>query len=253
MKFFASHTSLPENSLRRRFNGCLLAGCVTPIVWLILTILIDAIAFPFNPPWDWVSTSGQPVPPEFYYIMFPKSPATATYDKPDGKAVGTLTRAMINGQTELSDTWVSLNCTPLEPQWVKFEEVTFDPPPSHEALVAAASANYAARHYDPLANLSFHATPIPGGIEVHVQLRPDDDYVDNYVYTVSNGAATPIKMQNINGKKVAFESIGNLPIAGLIAAAVLVIPVVTFGIVKRVRDRRTAFAQARSNTGSPVV
>lgn len=253
MKFFISHTSLPKNSARRRLNGCLLRGCVTPVIWIVLTLVISVAVFDSKSmlTWDWEASSGKPIPQDFYYIMFPKTSATATYDKPDGKAVGTLNRAMVNGQTELSDTWVTLNCAPAASQWVKFEELTFDPPTAHEALVAAASANYAARHYDQFAYVSFDAIPIPSGIEVHVQLRPDDDYVDNYVYTVSNGIATPVKMQNVNGKKVAFESIGNLPVSGLIAVAVLVIPVVGYRIVKQVRDRQKAFAQARSGTQAP--
>ncbi len=252
MKFFISHTSLPQNSARRRLNGCLLRGCVTPVVWVVLTFIICAVFFPRTDPWDWEASTGAPVPSDFQYIMFSKSPATPTYDKPDGKAVGTLDRAMVNRQTELGDTWVSLNRAPLESQWVKFEELTFDPPPSHEALVAAASANYAARHHDQFASVHFRTTPTASGIEVVVTLRPDDDYVDKFVYTVSNGVATPVKMQNINGKKVAFESIGNLPIAGLIAAAVLVVPVLTYRIVKRILDRRRAFAQARATAENTV-
>lgn len=252
MKFFLSHTSLPQNSARRRLNGCLLLGCVTPVVWIVLTFFICAVFFRSAASWDWEASSGTPIPQNFYYIMFPKSAATVTCDKPDGKAVGTLTRAMVNSQTELTDTWVSLNCAPAASQWVRVEDLTFDPPPSNEALVAALSANYTARHSDPFASVKFRSNPIPGGIEVHVQLRPDDDYVDTYVYTVSNGIATPVKMRNINGKKVAFESIGDLPVSGLIAAAVLVIPVVAYRIVKKVGDRTSAFAQARQGSRTVV-
>ncbi len=231
--------------------GCL--GCLTPVVWVVLTLVISK-AFPDHPiKWDWEATSAAPVPANFMYIMFPASPNAAVYDRPNGKAVGILDRAMMNSEAERTDVWVRLvSVPPAADLWVRREDLTFDPPPSQVALVSAASANYKARKADIFAHLRFTPTQSATSADMLLEVRPDDDHAEDYKYSVTNGIATPLKMRRYFGPAVALQSLEDLPVAGLIAAAVLVIPVVSYRIVKRVRDRRRAFAQARSNAGSPV-
>lgn len=50
----------------------------------------------------WTASSGQPVPPDFTYIMFPPQGGAPILDHAGGTSIGTLHRAMLNVQSELS-------------------------------------------------------------------------------------------------------------------------------------------------------
>jgi hypothetical protein len=243
MRFLGSYTSLPEKSFRRRLNGCLLGGCITPILWLILTIVISVIFFPFDPKWNWTSTSGTPAPPEFRYAMFPASPAVAYYDRADGARVSRLDRAMLNTQDELTNPWISFERSwDKETLWVRRTDLVFDAPsPSREQFIQAACNAYAAAHTNQFARASFHTKPIASGVEVTLQLRPDDNHVEDYVYTIEAGTVKPLRMRRYFGPAIALQSVGTFPIAGLIAAAILII---LYGVGKRIQRKRIASKQA---------
>jgi hypothetical protein len=207
-------------------------GCLYPILWIILTFVLDFkfLSKPIDPRWQWEAKFDPQVPSEMMYLMFPSSPATATYDKANGKTVGVLDRAMTNAHPEISQPWIKLN-RETATEWMRREDLIFDPPLQQgAALVEAASKAFALRRKDEWASIRLATNTTASAVEYTLTIRPDDDHVEDYVYSVSNGIAKPLKMRRYFGPGEALNSMDNLSLAALIAAGILALPPLIWGI-----------------------
>lgn len=181
---------------------------------------------------NWTAASGEAVPENFQYVMFPTHEDVRRHDAPDGARIGTLDRAVVNSQAEIeAGGWVRVLGAESD-SWVKLSELAYLPPSGANVDYFAA---YAKVYREQIERGSGRATlEITGQAERNaiITLRlaqEQDDDAQKYVYEVSQGRATPIKMYTIDGIAIGFAVAGVVMITmTAYGAAVIVYLIVRF-------------------------
>lgn len=153
--------------------------------------------------------------------MFPVGNAVPKFEAPNGASHGTLGRALVNSQEELSagDHIRVIENTGMA--WVRRADLDFLPAPDASTeYFAAFEAAYRAR--DPKALRSADLTMKTNAGETTAKLRlcPDDDHVEVYVYRVADGKATALEMTRYFGPGESLKVVVPAFFAGIVAAAV---------------------------------
>ncbi|MBX3359204.1 MAG: hypothetical protein KF745_12345 [Phycisphaeraceae bacterium] len=174
-------------------------------LWLILSAS--------RPRPEWTALDGTPVPDGFLFLMYPAHESVPLLDAPDGSPVATLHRALGNTAAEIAaGEWIRVAASDGE-QWVRKADPTYTTP---------SNAADSLRAYEAAQGKSFWGASVstcaePSGAEtVTFTRRPDDDHVETFVYTVANGAATPLEMTRYFGPATAIDGLFR---AGAAAAA----------------------------------
>lgn len=204
----------------------LVAWAVFAIVSISLSVLIVFAIVPEREPVPaWEASSGSPTPRDFLYVMFPVDDSVPLCDSASGNPVGTLSRAVTNSREELdAGGWVSIN-EPNGPLWVELSKLEFSSSKS-AVYFAAFEANYASRSPVPFrhASLDFRHDS-PGLTIATLELRPDDDHVERYVYDIGPSGVTPQAMYRIFGPGEALKNLGRVLTATVVALCTLLVVV----------------------------
>lgn len=204
---------------------------VGPIVVFIAAMFVTTMFIEAEP--AWTAASGQPVPADFLYAMFPMNATVTMYDTPDGVPVGVLARAVVNSQEEIdAGGWIRV-LNPAGDTWVRLSELAYLPPPGANVdYFAAFAAGYSARIGDEFGRASVKLENANAGTTSVTLRLGRDDYAQRYEYEVANGLAVP--------KKYVRSGIGDaLRAAGISLSAMVLYEVLAIGaIVARMVRRR---------------
>lgn len=174
------------------------------LLWCLGSILGLALVFGCLAPWHvvrffqgptsrvgWDHASGEQVPENFRYLVFPRDGATCFRDIDCTQPAGVLKRALLNEWQEYPlETVAFRNFKDLDtPQYVPRAMLTAEPP-QEAALLAAMKELSQVKRWGTTA----HATLIaPGRWEVRV-MKQGEHYgpqTDEYVYEVFEGEVLP--------------------------------------------------------------
>jgi hypothetical protein len=224
----------------------LLAWVAWVVVVLIGAVVVFGVVFSIIPETKskptWVSSSGVPTPANFLYAMFPADSAVPLCDSPGGKPVAILARAVVNSQEEINaGGWVQVQ-EPGGPYAVQLSRLDYAPPLNASAdYFAAFVSAYQAR--DPAgdrhARLEIQRDP-SGVASARLHLR-QGDHLQDYVYEVSPGRATPREMRVVFGPGEAVADIGRFILA--VGAAIGFLILAGVGSIVVAMRRRAARGQ----------
>lgn len=197
---------------RRRLLVRLCMYVLAPVGLFIAVFEVSSV--PVRP--AWTAAGSTPTPGRFLYAMFPVAPDVPLRDAPAGKVVGTLTRAVVNSQEEITaGGWVAVRDAGST-SWVELSKLAYLPPPGASVdYFKAFEAAYVAR--DPGDYRSASLTLEPGAkVTAKATLRlGQDDYWEKYVYEISSGSARPVEMYLVFGPGQALSWCGGIGTAGL--------------------------------------
>jgi hypothetical protein len=216
------------------------------LVILIATIAVFRVTLLFIPPAaptpSWSSASGDPVPPEFCYVMFPASTSVPMRDappsSPTSKPIGTLQRAVVNSQEEIdAGGWVAVQSS-SSVGWVQIDDLIYLPPAASTTdLFGGFVAAYRALDSDPFCDASFDLSQTPGGPTIaNLRLR-DDDHWQEYRYEITPAGPRPIEMYKVFGPALAMEDLGRVVIAAAAALGFLAVAITAVVIVSLRKQR----------------
>lgn len=224
----------------------LLAWAGWIVVVLIGAVVVFRVVFSVIPETKskptWVSSSGAPTPANFLYAMFPADSAVPLCDSPGGKPVAILARAVVNSQEEIdAGGWVQVQ-EPGGPYAVQLSRLDYVPPPSASAdYFAAFVSAYKARDPGKYRDARFEIQSGSSGVATaRLHLR-QGDHLQDYVYEVSPGRATPREMRVVFGPGEAVADIGRFILA--VGAAIGFLILAGVGSIVVAMRRRAARGQ----------
>lgn len=210
------------------------------VLWLIAVVLFDAVATraPAREH-TWDAAGGKPVPAEFRYLMFPAHEAVPVFDKPDGTPSGVLTRALANAPQELeAGGWIEVQ-SPRGNGWVRRADLGFAAPSGKETEYLKAY-EAAFRQHNPDASqfrTRFASSPGSSGErQVRFVRYEDDDHYTEYLYTVSSGTPTPLRLDRVFGPALVLGTAMLMPIHLAAASVVLAAGVLAIRSYRRTRS-----------------
>lgn len=173
----------------------------------------------------WTAASGETVPAKFQFAMFPVNATVALHDAPDGTPVGVLDRAVVNSRREIdAGGWIRV-LNPAGDTWVRLSELAYLPPTGATAdYFAAYAAVYSSHIVDGfgIASLKLQSES-PGTTTVTLHLVQEENDRQTYIYEVSQGGVTPVKMYVIDGLAEGFETAAYSMIAMMLYEAAVVV------------------------------
>ncbi len=167
----------------------------------------------------WDSKSGDIVPRDFRYVMFPTSKGVGLSDAPNGQQIEVLARALVNNQEELdAGGWVEVR-NPGRTVWVRMSELQFTPPVDANVYFERFDAVYRDRNppYYQKATCSFNPAP-SGETRVTLRLR-NDRRTTEYSYMVSPTGVQPRTMTTTDSLADAFDWMARIFLATTVATA----------------------------------
>jgi hypothetical protein len=225
---------------RRPFlpSGWVARGSVLFAIWLGTLVIAWWFLPGADPECIWISSSGHPTPSDFRYAMFPATNDVPIFDRPDGKEVGTLTRAMVNVESEVrAGGWVEV-IDPAGSNWVRFEDLRYRAAPgSTTGYFDAFEKAYQARDPADFRTASLRFKEGRGGpTRLTLHLGQDDAWQE-YVYQLSGEIATPLVAYIMHGPSAGIIETSRI-MGAMVVAAVAVGGWVVIGEAWRRRARR---------------
>lgn len=208
----------------------------------VLVFAAILVLYPKHPPDPaWQASSGDPVPAEFLYAMFPANANVPIANTPGGTPTGVLTRALVNSQAEIdAGGWVQLQDAAAS-GWVPLSELRFEPPANSGVdYFAAFNAAYQARAPGDRRGASLNFGPDPSGVQMATLRLKQENHWQEYVYLISAGKAKPLEMYRIFGPGEALRNFGRVLVAA--GGAMLFLIIASAVVIVRARRRRTMIA-----------
>lgn len=153
-------------------------------------------------PWAWrpkptwtKRQGGGPDEQWFRCVMFPRSPDVQTFDAPNGKPLGTLTRAVTNTPSEIwAGGWIGVNETNAPKSWVRFEDLTFELPNSDDerSYLSALQASLAGRFPQRTPTVRYEPSRDGDGFEARYRESDDKGWQESW-YSIQGGHLIPEK------------------------------------------------------------
>lgn len=225
------------------------SGCLNALIWFAwpFVLFIGAVivfravyaVFPEEKPRpSWIASSGEPVPPDFCFAMFPIDNAVPLSSVPDGKPVATLTRAVVNTQEEVAaGGWVQVQ-DPNGPCVVQLSKLAYLPPetPTTDYFTSFVAA-YQAREPKDFRSASFTLQRDPSGITIATLHLKQEDQWQDYIYEVTANRATPLEMYKVFGPGQALKD--SLRLLTALAAGVVFIVLAASVLIYREWRKRS--------------
>lgn len=180
---------------------------------------------------QWTASSGEPIPSDFTYIMFPPLGGTSILDHANGTSIGTLRRAMLNVQSELSLEYVLVQDGQIAGV-VKMESLRHTTPPAElddclAALVREKQHAGGDKWFGCTVQL-----PQSGNGPVQLHITGDDTHTV-YEYQLTGTTLTPTKIVH-DSPLASLDSLPRFLLASGVAIAIalagLVAVIVTWTI-----------------------
>lgn len=184
-----------------RAAAILLAG----VIAFLLTIAMLPTSGPIP---EWTDAQGK-APRDFLVLMFPKASDVPLRFSPGGDAAGGLSRAVVNTLGEIEGGgWVQV-LSGDGTHWVRIDELAFVAEPERlSVLTNACVTNYTERTRGAMGSMNVSRQALPtGATRVRLNLSPDDDHVNVFVYDVLAGgsAIEPREMYRYFGPGEALQ------------------------------------------------